>query len=58
MLFNKLGRDTDDMLTFPILNQVEGLKCVDDVRLIRIGRFAHHSHTISGSFLPGFWEAT
>lgn len=33
MFFNQFRSDTDDMLTLPILDHVEGLKCGDDVIL-------------------------
>ena len=33
MFFDELGRDANDMLALPVLDQVEGLKGVDDVRL-------------------------
>ena len=33
MFFDELGRDTDDMLALPVLDQVEGLKGINNVRL-------------------------
>ena len=33
MFFDELGRDTDDMLALPVLDQIEGLEGVDDVGL-------------------------
>lgn len=40
VLFNQFGRHTDDMLTLPVLDHVEGLQGADDVTLSDAGHLA------------------